>query len=161
MKKTFDIKIGNKIAINKIGVFFSLIAFTVLLLIIGILFSGTLLPPEMRLIYFVEVIGRNWYLGLLLVFLTLVIGNKISSLRTYSDSKLTIENNIITFSKKNEIITIPEPRLHKIKQINTLFSNSQKTEIVTDTHKVYEIKSNDRIFTCFAEIFPNKIDKKY
>ncbi len=160
MKKTYDILIGNKIWINKIGVVFGIIGsiITALLLLLIILELSN--PSEMTVIFLIEFFENKIYLVLLTSILLFIIGMQIAEIRNYKSSELTIETEKISFLKNGELIEIPEPRLHKITERKKRFSKMKLIKIKTDTHKEYDIKGDKNILEHLTELFPNKTELK-
>uniref|UniRef100_UPI00404ADDD9 hypothetical protein n=1 Tax=Flavobacterium sp. TaxID=239 RepID=UPI00404ADDD9 len=160
MKKTYDIEIGNKILINKIGVFLGIVGVVFTILIGLSIISSILMPNEMTVVYIIEFFENKIYLVLLTSILLFIIGMQIAKIRNYKSSELTIEAEKISFLKNGELIEIPEPRLHKITERKNRFSKVNLIKIKTDTHKEYDIKGTNRILEHLTELFPNKTELK-
>jgi hypothetical protein len=160
LKKTYDIQIGNKVLINKIGVFLGIVGVVFTILIGLSIFSSILLPNEMTVIYIIEFFENKIYLVLLTSILLSIIGIQIAKIRNYKSSELTIETEKISFLKNGELIEIPEPRLHKITERKNRLSKIKLIKIKTDTHKEYDIKGTEQILEHLTELFPNKTELK-
>lgn len=156
MEKSFQIEIGDKLMLNKIGNLIAIFGVIIFIAFLFFYFSGSILPAEVSVIYFWEVMGDAFYYSPFVAILLVFIGNEISAIRNYHSSNLIIENDSITFIKNKSQIIIPKERIHKIKEKNILFSKSRKIEITTDTHKIYEFKSNKNLIGLLKEYFPIK-----
>jgi len=160
LKKTYDIQIGNKVLINKIGVFLGIVG-AILSIFIGLsIISSILMPNEMTVVYIIEFFENKIYLVLLTSIFLFGIGMQIAKIRNYKSSELTIETEKISFLKNGELIEIPEPRLHKITEIKNRLSKVNMIKIKTDTHKEYDIKGTEKILEHLTELFPNKTELK-
>ena len=160
MRTTYEIEIGNKVLINKIGVVLG-IAGVILTILIGLsIISSILMPNEMTVVYIIEFFENKIYLLLLTSILMFIIGMQITKIRNYKSSELTIEAEKISFLKNGELIEIPEPRLHKITERKNRLSKVNLIKIKTDTHKEYDIKGTNRILEHLTELFPNKTELK-
>ena len=160
MKKTYDIEIGNKVLINKIGVFLGIIGIVFAFLIGLSIISSILMPNEMTVVYIIEFFENKIYLILLASILLFIIGMQITKIRYYKSSELTIEAEKISFLKNGELIEITEPRLHKITERKNRLSKVNLIKIKTDTHKEYYIKGTNKILEHLTELFPNKTELK-
>jgi len=160
LRKTYNIEIGNKVLINKIGVALGILG-AVLTIFIGLsILSSILMPNEMTVVYIIEFFENKIYLVLLTSILLFGIGMQIAKIRNYKSSELTIEAEKISFLKNGELIEIPEPRLHKITERKNRLSKLNLIKIKTDTHKEYDIKGNKNILEHLTELFPNKTELK-
>ena len=146
--------------INKIGVFLFVLGSVLTILLIITIFSGILVPTEMTIVYLIEFFERGFHILLPISILMLLIGIKISSIRTYTPTDLILEMNKISFIKNGVLVEIPEPRLHKIMERKALFSKLNRIKIKTDTHKEYDIKGTGKILEHLTELFPNKTEIK-
>ena len=159
MKKTHQIKIGNELFINRIGVLISVLGIGIGLIFIAVLFFGTHLPLEMKLIYYVELIGRNFYISFLVSILTVIIGIKISDLRHYSSANLILEKDKISFAKNGELVELPKWKIKKISKRKSLIFDSKRIKIKTVTSKEYDFKGEENVFNELEELFPFKIKR--
>jgi hypothetical protein len=160
LRKTYNIEIGNKVLINKIGVFIGIFG-AILMIFIGLtLISSILNPTEMTVIYLIEFFENKIFLVFLISILMFGIGLQITKIRNFKSSELTLESEKISFLKNGELIEIPEPRLHKITERKNLLSKVNGIKIKTDTHKEYDIKGTEKILKHLTELFPNKTELK-
>jgi len=159
LKKTHQIKIGNELIINKLGVLIAIIGIGFGLLFFAVLFFGTYLPLEMKFIYYVELIGRNFYIAFLTSILIVIIGIKISNLRHYTYTNMILEKDKISFSKNGELIELPKWKINKISKKKSFISNISLIKIKTVTSKEYNLKGENNIFNQLTELFPNKIKR--
>ncbi len=114
----------------------------------------------MTVVYLIEFFENKIYLVFLTSILMSIIGIKITKIRNYKPTELTLESDKISFSKNGELVEIPEPRLHKITEIKSYLSKINRIKIKTDTHKEYDIKGTDKILEHLTELFPNKTELK-
>jgi hypothetical protein len=162
LKKTIEIQIGNELLINKLGVLIAILGTIAGLFIIAVFVSGTLLPTEMKFIYFVEVIGKNWYIAMLISIFSVIIGIEISKLRLYSKTNLTLKEGKIEFIKKGQLIELPHWKINKISKNKGFFFKQNRIKIKTTTFKEFDLKADKFLFEKLTEMFPYKIstDKK-
>ena len=162
LKKTIEIQVGNKLLINKIGVLIAILGILSSLFIIAVFVSGTMLPIEMKFIYFLEVIGINWYIAMLISIVSVIIGIEISNLRSYSKTNLILEKDKIEFIKKGKLIELKKWKISKITEKESFLFKKKRIKIKTVTNKEFDFKAENVLLEQLTELFPFKIssDKK-
>lgn len=156
MDKTYNIEIGNKILINKIGVIIGFIGTIMTIFITLTILSIFLFPNENSVIYLIEFFENKIYLIFLISIVLSITGMRISKIRRYKLSKLTIDKEKISIQKNGKIIEIPEERIFIISECKKRFSKFNYIKIKTDTFKEYHIKLTERALRHLAEFFPDK-----
>jgi hypothetical protein len=157
LKKQIEIRIGNELLINKIGVLLAFIGILSALFIIAVFVSGTMLPFEMKFIYFVEVIGLNWYIAMLISIMSVIIGIEISNLRIYSKTNLILHKDKIEFIKKGKLIELKKWKISKISKKKSFLLGKERIKIKTVTNKEYCFKAENILLDQLNELFPFKI----
>ena len=157
MKNSFQIKIGNELFLNKVGILFTVIGILFGLLIFLVLFAGTYLPLEMKLIFYFELIGKNIYIAFLTSILVIILGFKMSELKIYTETTLILEENKIFFKKNGELIELPKWKINRIIKRKNYNRNTEKIRIKTNVGKEYDLKVESGILKKLKIIFPYKI----
>ncbi len=155
--ETFRIKIGNELFLNKIGVFITIVGILVGILILIILFAGTYLPLEMKMIFYFELLSRNIYLSFFISILSVFTGFKISNLKIYKETILILEENKLAFKKKGELIELPKWKINRIIEKKNYNRSIEQIRIKTNVGKEYELKTEIGILKKLQIMFPYKI----
>ncbi|WP_028890792.1 hypothetical protein [Tenacibaculum sp. 47A_GOM-205m] len=101
-----------------------------------LLYSGTYLPFEMKLIYYTEIIPLKFYLAFIISTLLLYVGLKIGNLEKYQNSELIIDEYKLKFDLGNEI------KLARFNQISSFYQVESKKgiELRIETNKFQKFK---------------------
>ena len=120
-----------------------------------ILYAGKNLPLEMKLIYYVQIISKNFYLTFLGSFLLSVLGYKIMTIEKYEPSTLTIDNFKMKFDLGEKVIVV---RTNRITDFYQLKSKEQiKLRIETSTFRTVNLRMDKENFESLLNISQLKI----
>ena len=155
--ETFQIRIGNELFLNKIGVFITIVGFLFGIIILVIFFAGTYLPLEMKIIFYFELLSRNIYLSFFISILSVIVGFKMSNIKRYKETILILEENKLTFKKKEELIELPKWKINRIIERKNNNRNIEQIRIKTTVGKQYELKTEVGILEKLLNMFPYKI----
>ena len=156
MTEKLNIEIGDEIKFtSKIG-FYILITGILGFISTGIiLYSGTYLPPEMKLIYYVEIIPLKFYLAFTISIVLSYVGVKIGSIERYQNSELIIDEYKLKFDLGNKF------KLARFNQITRFYQVESKKgielRIETSKHQKYKLRMDKTTFNKLNQLCPIKI----
>lgn len=154
--KKISLEIGNRIKwINSLGLVLFGIGLLTLILTGLVIYSGTLLPLEIKVLYFFEVLSKNFYLTFLVSILISFIGYKIMTLEKYVQTELNINDKDISFVADKRKVTI---RFSRITEFYEKKSNEQKLlTIKSNRGELYNFKLTQAEFENLINNYPNEI----
>ena len=120
-----------------------------------VLYSGTYLPLEMKLIYYVEMIPMKFYLTFFISSFLTFLGVKIANFEKYQNSELTIDEYKMKFDLGNKF------KLARFNQISSIYQIKSKKEIElrieTNKYQKYKLRMDKTTFEKLTELCPIKI----
>ena len=161
MRKKLKIEIGSDLNIVN-GIGFFLIIFGLLVFVVSgiVLLSGILLPLEMKVIYFVEVISKNLYLTFLSSIIVIIVGSKLVSLRKYESTDLEIYDDRIVFNKGKERIELLNEKIYKLILKKDSWNGKKRLNIKTIGIKMFESQMNKTTYLELTDFYSEKLFKK-
>ncbi len=161
MKKTLQIEIGSELKIvNGFGFFLTILGILIFVITGIVLLAGTYLPPDVKVIYFVEVISRNFYLTFISSILAVIIGTKLMLIRKYELTELELHEDRIAFNKGNERIELLNKKIHKLLPKKKSWNGKKRLNIKTIGIKVYESQMNEMTYSELIELYADKVSEK-
>ena len=158
LKETYNIKIAEKLKINRIGKdllgfgFFFLIIFGVCLL------PAKYLPFEISTIYLFEVVPHIVYIVLSGAIIIILIGEWLRGMRKYDKAELILEPQKIILISQNKNIELEYDKIKKFRGVMNLFHGYKRLNFVikmADNNK-YEIRADSEIYDGLTDYFPDK-----
>jgi len=161
LRKKLKIEIGSDLNIVN-GIGFFLIIFGLLVFVVSgiVLLSGILLPLEMKVIYFVEVISKNLYLTFLSSIIVIIVGSKLVSLRKYESTDLEIYDDRIVFNKGKERIELLNEKIYKLILKKDSWNGKKRLNIKTIGIKMFESQMNKTTYLELTDFYSEKLFKK-
>ena len=161
LKKTLQIEIGSELkTINLIGFFLTIIGILVFLITGFVLVAGTFLPPDVKVIYFVEVISRNFYLTFIFSIAAVIIGTKLMSFRKYELTDLELYDDRIVFNKGKDRIELLNEKIHKLLKRKSSWNGKKRLNIKTIGLKMYESQMNEMTYSELIDLYSEKVFEK-
>ena len=155
MKKIpLEIGIGIK-WINLIG----LILFGIgILTLIGtglVMYSGMFLPLEIKVLYFFEVLSKNFYLTFLISIIISFIGFKIMTMEKFVRTELNINDKDLSFYTDKRNVTI---RFNRITEFTEKKSKKKKFLILKSNRgELFNFRLTQSEFENLMNSYPNEI----
>jgi len=156
LTEKLNIEIGDEIKFTSNVGFYIMITGILGFVITGIiLYSGTYLPLEMKLIYYVEIIPLKFYLAFVISALLSYVGLKIGSVEKYQNSELIIDEYKLKFDLGNKF------KLARFNQISSFYQVESKKgielRIETNKYQKYKLRMDKTAFDKLSELCPIKI----
>ena len=161
LEEILKIKVGRELPVlNRIGTFV-LFPGVVLFVLCGIvLFAGTYLPLEMKLIYFVEVVNQNVYLAFVTSIFLFIVGGKIMAFKKFYPTDLKVVDNNLIFYYGPERIQLSDKKIHKLLKTRSLFTSDKKLILKTIGLKKYEMLMSEQHYKRLIQRYPDRIQTK-
>lgn len=161
MKKTLQIEIGSELKIlNGFGFFLTILGILIFVITGIVLLAGTYLLPDVKVIYFVEVISRNFYLTFISSIAAIIIGTKLMLFRKYELTDLELYDDRIAFNKGKDRIELLNEKIHKLLKKKSSWNGKKRLNIKTIGLKMYASRMNEMAYSELINLYPEKIFEK-
>lgn len=154
------IKVGNRFWLSELGLWIFVIGTSFFLLFLAILFIGSRLTLEMKIIYYVEIMHRYVYYGFGLSIATSLLGFWLSDLRIWTKTDLIIDNDRIEFEKNGKKVNLPRKRILKLIRLKSYFFTDNKVKIRTIGLKRYLVRMDNSVYNQMIEIYSDRFYEK-
>ena len=128
----------------------------IIFLITGVIFyAGTYTPLDVKIIYYFEILSKNFYVTFISSILILGVSIKLMLLNKYQLTELEIFDDRIAFNKQSEKIELMNDKIHKLYWRNKLFGNKIQLTIKTIGLKKYRVRIDIMNYSRLKKYIPD------